>query len=424
MRVEISAFVDNDTDVSINFPNFASYKEAALKASVTIDLGLKDIYLKADIFADPDFTSDSIRPTAYLKAYDQDDNEIADLDAVYDGEKLYFDIAGLYDLVGLEAPENENTMYYVEYKFFDNSDEPGDPTPVDPQPDEDEEESEPSYLPFELSGDFLGQLVGKITDIIDLLKDTVSNKALSIDVDTALKLVDGFLVKYDGPVYSKNTTLEEYEELLAAKSSDYKEDEEYTAAQITAMAKKVLKENLEEDKTLADFLDEFENEAEGYKVIQALLDDLYRSTEKYDRNAMIADIEEALAKFATDEFINENPDATVADKAQSVIYEITGLNISVEELVEAKGDDNVDIYLGLLEEGLGIELNLSADDNEILNFVVEIDLVEASTLEEIGEEDIEKYESAVEVGSKNENDEYIILNQLQELLDAYRALAN
>jgi hypothetical protein len=322
----------------------------------------------------------------------------------------------------LEAPENENTMYYVEYKFFDNSDEPGDPTPVDPQPDEDEEESEPSYLPFELSGDFLGQLVGKITDIIDLLKDTVSNKALVIDVDTALKLVDGFLVKYDGPVYSKNTTLEEYEELLAAKSSDYKEDEEYTAAQITAMAKKVLKENLEEDKTLADFLDEFENEAEGYKVIQALLDDLYRSTEKYDRNAMIADIEEALAKFATDEFINENPDATVADKAQSVIYEITGLNISVEELVEAKGDDNVDIYLGLLEEGLGIELNLSADDNEILNFVVEIDLVEASTLEEIGEEDIEKYESAVEVGSKNENDEYIILNQLQELLDAYRAV--
>ena len=129
-------------------------------------------------------------------------------------------------------------MYYVEYKFFDNSDEPGDPTPVDPQPDEDEEESEPSYLPFELSGDFLGQLVGKITDIIDLLKDTVSNKALVIDVDTALKLVDGFLVKYDGPVYSKNTTLEEYEELLAAKSSDYKEDEEYTTEQITAMAKK------------------------------------------------------------------------------------------------------------------------------------------------------------------------------------------
>ena len=87
----------------------------------------------------------------------------------------------------------------------------------------------------------MGQLVGKITDIIDLLKDTVSNKALSIDVDTALKLVDGFLVKYDGPVYSKNTTLKEYEELLAAKSSDSKEDEEYTRAQITAMAKKVLR---------------------------------------------------------------------------------------------------------------------------------------------------------------------------------------
>ena len=109
---------------------------------------------------------------------------------------------------------------------------------------------------------------------------------------------------------------------------------------------------------------------------------------------MIADIEEALAKFATDEFISDNPDATVAYKAQSVIYEITGLNISVKELVEAEGDDNVDIYLGLLEGGSGNRANLSAGDNEILNFVVEIDLVEASTLEEIGEEDIEKYESA------------------------------
>ena len=111
--------MDNDTDVSINFPNV--HTKRPRKASVTIDLGLKDIYLKADITADPDF--ERLHKAYSLLSLTK--TITIDLDAKY-GEKL-FDIAGLCDLVGLEAPENENTMYYVEYKFFDNSDEPGDP---------------------------------------------------------------------------------------------------------------------------------------------------------------------------------------------------------------------------------------------------------------------------------------------------------
>ncbi|HHU43972.1 MAG TPA: hypothetical protein GXZ42_06645, partial [Clostridiales bacterium] len=298
-REEISfgfdAKFDSEVSGKIAIPNdLASYKESAIKVSLSIDLGLKDLFLKADIFVNPDLSGE-ITPSAYLVALDKDGEAITDLDAFYDGKVLSFDLAGLYDMLDVDYPE-EGTMYFVDLVFadlFQEADEPENAA-------EENEEEEESTLPFEL-GDIVAIAIGKIDVLYEIVINTVFNKELNIDAATILNIVNNLFVKVED-----------------GKKFDIEED-------------------------------------------------------------MVPYLEGVLAEFASDEFLDENPDATDAQKAQSVIFEITGANVSVKQLLTADGAGNAKIILGILEDALGLNLQIltgAKNDNMVLDFTLEIDLVE------------------------------------------------
>lgn len=372
-REEISfgfdAKFDSEVSGKIAIPNdLASYKESAIKVSLSIDLGLKDLFLKADIFVNPDLSGE-ITPSAYLVALDKDGEVIADLDAFYDGKVLSFDLAGLYDMLDVDYPE-EGTMYFVDLVFadlFQEADEPENAA-------EENEEEEESTLPFEL-GDIVAIAIGKIDVLYEIVINTVFNKELNIDAATILNIVNNLFVKVED-----------------GKKFDIEED-------------------------------------------------------------MVPYLEGVLAEFASDEFLDETPDATDAQKAQSVIFEITGANVSVKQLLTADGAGNAKIILGILEDALGLNLQIltgAKNDNMVLDFTLEIDLVE---LDDYNADMLNKeYTDAIDLNSVSEIlgdadgkniyykedpenpgerliDEktgeevkgYFILDELLRLLEAYRA---
>lgn len=372
-REEISfgfdAKFDSEVSGKIAIPNdLASYKESAIKVSLSIDLGLKDLFLKADIFVNPDLSGE-ITPSAYLVALDKDGETIADLDAFYDGKVLSFDLAGLYDMLDVDYPE-EGTMYFVDLVFadlFQEADEPENAA-------EENEEEEESTLPFEL-GDIVAIAIGKIDVLYEIVINTVFNKELNIDAATILNIVNNLFVKVED-----------------GKKFDIEED-------------------------------------------------------------MVPYLEGVLAEFASDEFLDENPDATDAQKAQSVIFEITGANVSVKQLLTADGAGNAKIILGILEDALGLNLQIltgAKNDNMVLDFTLEIDLVELddynadmpnkeytdaidlnSVSEILGDadgkniyykEDPENLgERLIDEKTGEEVKGYFILDELLRLLEAYRA---
>ncbi|MFA6765937.1 MAG: hypothetical protein WCS45_02670, partial [Clostridia bacterium] len=337
----------------------ASYKESAIKVSLSIDLGLKDLFLKADIFVNPDLSGE-ITPSAYLVALDKDGEAIADLDAFYDGKVLSFDLAGLYDMLDVDYPE-EGTMYFVDLVFadlFQEADEPENAA-------EENEEEEESTLPFEL-GDIVAIAIGKIDVLYEIVINTVFNKELNIDAATILNIVNNLFVKVED-----------------GKKFDIEED-------------------------------------------------------------MVPYLEGVLAEFASDEFLDDNPDATDAQKAQSVIFEITGANVSVKQLLTADGAGNAKIILGILEDALGLNLQIltgAKNDNMVLDFTLEIDLVELDDYN--ADMPNKEYTDAIDLNSvseilgdadgkniyykedpENPGEEvkgYFILDELLRLLEAYRA---
>lgn len=372
-REEISfgfdAKFDSEVSGKIAIPNdLASYKESAIKVSLSIDLGLKDLFLKADIFVNPDLSGE-ITPSAYLVALDKDGEAITDLDAFYDGKVLSFDLAGLYDMLDVDYPE-EGTMYFVDLVFadlFQEADEPENAA-------EENEEEEESTLPFEL-GDIVAIAIGKIDVLYEIVINTVFNKELNIDAATILNIVNNLFVKVED-----------------GKKFDIEED-------------------------------------------------------------MVPYLEGVLAEFASDEFLDENPDATDAQKAQSVIFEITGANVSVKQLLTADGAGNAKIILGILEDALGLNLQIltgAKNDNMVLDFTLEIDLVELddynadmpnkeytdaidlnSVSEILGDADGKNIyykedpenpgERLIDEKTGEEVKGYFILDELLRLLEAYRA---
>jgi len=372
-REEISfgfdAKFDSEVSGKIAIPNdLASYKESAIKVSLSIDLGLKDLFLKADIFVNPDLSGE-ITPSAYLVALDKDGEAITDLDAFYDGKVLSFDLAGLYDMLDVDYPE-EGTMYFVDLVFadlFQEADEPENAA-------EENEEEEESTLPFEL-GDIVAIAIGKIDVLYEIVINTVFNKELNIDAATILNIVNNLFVKVED-----------------GKKFDIEED-------------------------------------------------------------MVPYLEGVLAEFASDEFLDDNPDATDAQKAQSVIFEITGANVSVKQLLTADGAGNAKIILGILEDALGLNLQIltgAKNDNMVLDFTLEIDLVELddynadmhnkeytdaidlnSVSEILGDADGKNIyykedpenpgERLIDEKTGEEVKGYFILDELLRLLEAYRA---
>ncbi len=358
LEIGIMANVDDDAvltgDHAIAFPNFSNYEEGALKASLTIDLGEKDLYLKADILADPDFSvvgGEKSRPTAYLAAYNSEGEKIADLDALYDGYTLYFDIAGLYEIVGLE-PQG-NTQYKVDFDFFAEAAPEEDDGDVD---GDDTQTTEPGApLPFKINPNLLTTILGKLPDVIDLVKDAILNKEIALNVNQVLTLINGVLVVND-----------------------------------------------EEGKTI------------------------------YGKENIIADLNELLAKFAADYDEEETySDEQLSDLAQSVIFEFSGVDVSVADIVNAtkSSANNVYVTLGLLEDALGIELDITKGTSTgVLNVKVELDIVKASDYKYTETSEAKDYDEAIDLNSEDNIYEvdgvkhYVILDELLILLDAYRAL--
>ena len=284
-REEISfgfdAKFDSEVSGKIAIPNdLASYKESAIKVSLSIDLGLKDLFLKADIFVNPDLSGE-ITPSAYLVALDKDGEAITDLDAFYDGKVLSFDLAGLYDMLDVDYPE-EGTMYFVDLVFadlFQEADEPENAA-------EENEEEEESTLPFEL-GDIVAIAIGKIDVLYEIVINTVFNKELNIDAATILNIVNNLFVKVED-----------------GKKFDIEED-------------------------------------------------------------MVPYLEGVLAEFAMTNSLMK-PRCYRCPKAQSVIFEITGANVSVKQLLTADGAGNAKIILGILEDALGLNLQILTGQRTII----------------------------------------------------------
>lgn len=299
-NVRIAVDVDlKDTSIGVEFPSFTSYVEGALKASLNVDLGVKGIALEADVYADPTFKIiDGIKqnPTAYVdaKIVDNRGEEAISYDiyAEYDNEteKLYFDIAALYDVLGADKPDT--TVYTMGFSFFKRSapeNAAGDTTGTD---------EESSSMPFAITKNLLPVLLGKLESIMTTLEDVVTDDGLVITVSQILDIAEGILVIPDT-----------------------------------------------------------------------------NPEQPYGKEAMIEDLNELLAKYASDEFLAENTEATDAEKAASVIKEITGLEITISDIINATSNNEVSVALDKIEDALGIDLGLKAGNDSVLDLSIEIDII-------------------------------------------------
>lgn len=453
LEIGIIANVDNDGVLpgtkGISFPNFDNYKEGVLKASLTIDLGVKDLYLKADVFADPDFTNKQTNPTAYLAAYNKLGTKIADLDALYDGEWLYFDLAGLYAMLDVDAPAT-GTQYKIAFDF-----PPTNEVVTPPETAAEDEADDEFELPFKLNPNFLMVMLGNIGELVDIVKDAALEQELSLSISHILTLAEGALVENVPSIYMDGTTkisdVAALEELLYVKAPGYLSSKtDYTAAEKTNLVKALLKKDLSREATLADYLskdskqkaytDQKDIDA-AYKKVYGLLDKLY-PLQTYGKTAIIDDLNELLAEFAVgyeEEPAEPYTAEQLKDFAQAVIKEFSGVDVSVDDIINPGTTPANDVYIffGLLENKLGIELDISTGADKatkVLNIKVELDIVAETPSYELPTAD--KYANALDLDSVadpeneivgniyyvGEEKNYVILDELLKLLDAYKAI--
>lgn len=145
---------------------------------------------------------------------------------------------------------------------------------------------------------------------------------------------------------------------------------------------------------------------------------------------MIADLNELLAPFA--EGYEEEPEYTaqeLSDFAEAVIGTFTGAeDVSVADIINATKNsaNDVSIFFGLMDAGLGLELDISTGASKVdkvLNIKLSLDIVPATQYTSVlaGLTALEK-EGAVEVLTKNEEDKYVILEELLDLLEVYKLI--
>ncbi len=285
---------ENSTNGQINLLNdLEQYVEAAISVTFTIDIGLKDLFLQAQVFINPSCPNGLI--AAYIVGVDQHGNEIANLDAYYDGERLWFDLAGLYDLLGVDRSEI-NTMYYVEIDFSDlfllsGSNQFGEDFEDDEFDGWDTGVPDP-YSPSGLRGN------DSLT-LIKIFVDMIYNKELRLDIVTIVDLIYG--AQIDSP-YGQQDMVEE----------------------------------------------------------------------------LISYYEDVLSKLVSDEYISQNPDATNAEKAQSVIYELTRLDLSVADIIQAQVGDNGNLQFVIkrLENTWCYVFSIYSGEGEtLINISMEIEII-------------------------------------------------
>lgn len=202
LSLGVNGTIDNDTAVDCDLPaSTTAFEEGYIEATVSLDLGLKDLGLVATVFVDPNFDglNEGIFPTGYVTVVDNSANELGVIDALFDGSYIYFDIAGMFDMLGIdsltqdqienyeiESLESLPTCYKIDIAGMFANDEEVE----EPQYSSEDEGTPP---PFVLTQDWLTVTLGKAGEFIKFLNDVIENESITIDVATVLDFVDGYL---------------------------------------------------------------------------------------------------------------------------------------------------------------------------------------------------------------------------------------
>ena len=322
--------ITNNERIEIDFIPGNSYVESVIKANLKLNLGIKDIYVDAEIYFDPnfDYNSESNNlmncPTSYLTFRDFSSNAIIKKTvAVYDGRYIYFDLRSFYDVLGLTTIEstNFNTKYKIPFNI--NTKDNENRYVVD-QYDDDYYINMENINPYEK--------VAKIYDWIYMI-----SKEGKFETSMA-ELTDFF----DGIIYYYW-----YDEL-----SNINGNEEYID----------------------------NNEYENY-----YWDNSYGNEEYYNYNEILIDEETvieffnySLAEMHSDFIPEYDYSYNEIEKMSSfVLYQLTGINTTVENLITAdyNDDENLIFVIEGIENGIGSNYSIMYKDERILSLSIEFDIV-------------------------------------------------
>lgn len=194
---------------------------SVVKLTADIKIPEKGIDLTIEALANPDFKTD---PTALLRVYDNKisgtDKLLANVNAIYDGEYLYFDLAGAFQKLDPNFNlTTVNTKYKIAYTFFPPA--PASAANADPV-----EEEHPDKIV--LTSDLITVIIGKVGTIMGILGGIVETESINLSIDTVLSLVDGLLYdsiwddaegKYVDTKITTNGWIKKIEDLLAPLSN-------------------------------------------------------------------------------------------------------------------------------------------------------------------------------------------------------------
>lgn len=304
IEIELVADVFSSKAVTVDFVNLNQFVEGALKVSVDLDLGMKDLSLAGNLLLNPNFVEDG--PSAYLSDFvlrDKKSNTDFAVNAEYDGKTILFDLLPFYQLLNVAAPAA--TVYGIEFDVMQIIDDARN-AEEEEEEEEEVEDKAVSSLPFALADNWLSSLFGKIDLFVDILSATMDSGSLDLSLDTILDpLFDGILV----------------------------------------------------------------HRGEDGKPTKTA----------YEREDMIADINAALAKFAENyQEGEEYSQEELANFAKLLVKEITGVDIFVADIINASGSDSITAEFGLLEDALGIMLDLAIANNSVFTFSLELDIIAAT----------------------------------------------
>lgn len=383
-KLSATGAVDNINKFGNKFELISgNYAEAAAKVTLDLVADGKNLGIRVEAIANPLFGKaisgggiENDEPVAYLRVLNTKvtpNTVIDNIDAKYvveDGEGyLYFDFSGAYDFLGADAPEN-GAIYKLPFTFFaeeEPSDQPPQAAPEAPEA--------PAAPKFVATSDIVGFVLGKINTILNFVNGVVDNKQIGVDVPFILNVIDGLF--YEPKLVDGNYV---------------PGDKKFTAANWTALFEELL----------------------------APLSDL------------------------TGEAVTD------AEKAQDIINKFTGFDVSVAQIFAGNDDSNlVSALIGIFKTGFGIDVAVSykatagAAAQSVISASVKIDFI--TDFDTLAEDDFsaygKDYEGALDLttedniyfytevdGEKIIVDEgaegavkgYKVLDDLMELLDAYR----
>lgn len=355
----------------------SQYTEKVVKVSLDAVAAGKGLDLTVDAYLNPKFGLSSAsdtnpNPTAYLVVTDNDSKASINVSALYDGEFLYFDLAGAFERLGVDATGMQ-TQYKIPFQIYDTTVAPSSADGDKAKPEED-------IIGF--TGDFMGAILGKMGTLFDMVKDTITNGELSISVPKILDLISGMV------------TIEEWD----------------------AEAKKHLAERAMK---AADWITLIEDTLAGWSSLEDTADKKYTNAEK------AADVIEAFTGY----------NVTVANLINATAGGNNELSLNAGLMKDALGLVLSILYNNpngtkgeeVITLGLSISLVDMATFETGYTAAKAIDYSDALDLESEGLEGNVYYvdEAGTKYAEQNAENEYtkkfVVLDTLEDLLDAYKA---